>query len=148
MNTRRTGADAGSIPDEAPDGRCGYTLDAGASPVNFSRVCCWRGSWKETGPCIWHADTEDKLATELQDDHVNRAERLDGSTLRDITIEEGFDKLSTCILVRADLTAAWFRKATLIEADLTEADLIAASFQEADLSGADLTKTDLTAARL
>ncbi|WP_276299372.1 pentapeptide repeat-containing protein [Halorussus lipolyticus] len=132
MSDTPTGAEAGSIPNGVPKDRCGYTLDTDDVPEIIDAVSCWRPVWNDSEQCIWHADVENKPITELRKACSDQIEQLDGAILRSIEAE-GFDWLSGCRLIRADLTEAHFP-----DADLSNADLFGADFTEADLSGANL----------
>ncbi|MFB6123595.1 MAG: pentapeptide repeat-containing protein [Haloferacaceae archaeon] len=129
----------------SPSGRCGFTY-AGARGTEH---CCYRETWRETGRCVWHADTgddegkpnealiavrEDTAARRQTGDH-GPTELLDGAELTGETLPEGID-----------LTGVSLRDADLSDADLYGATLRGADLRDADLADADLERGDLTRA--
>lgn len=136
-----------SIPEDLPEGRCGFTVKYSGLIGPGPSVTCWRESWADDGRCIWHADVNAKNAGELAEARTDTWERLDGAVLREAKLEET-GLLADCILRGADLTEANLREAGLTDADLIRADLTDAFLLGADLTDTNLREADLTDASL
>lgn len=147
-----------------PSDRCGFTY-AGADAAH----CCWRETWRDTGRCVWHAESDDEVTkpadaltaaradpstrertgavTELLDGADVAGERLPGGIdLRGVSLRDA--DLSGADLREADLSGADLRDAALTDADLRRADLTDANCRDADCHESDLIAADLPDATL
>nr|WP_305794460.1 pentapeptide repeat-containing protein [Halomarina rubra] len=146
-----------SIEDSSlPAGECGYvTADDGRplddenwSPGTDSAVLiCRRPKWNDTGHCVWHADEEQKPASELLASRSELPERLDGAVLRGVSFDTNVS-FADCSLVEADFCNARLWGVDFSDATLTGAKLHTADFHQATLDRADFESADLTRAYL
>lgn len=150
-----------------PADRCGFTYTGETGHAH----CCYRGTWRETERCVWHAEVEDDetkpddaLTAARAPDHVRDrngnkgpTELLDGAVLADQTLPDGLAldgaalrdaDLANADLPEADLRNVDLRDATLRDADLRGADLAGANCWDADLHQAHLAGADLAEATL
>lgn len=143
-----------------PPNRCGYTIESGAIGPGRRRVggsCCWRPAEEGRARCIWHADIDEKEATELLDQIDESANHLGGVIASSVSFPDSLT-IAESTFQNADLSSAEFRDSILrnnlfAEADLSDADLSGtvlrrADFQESDLSNANLTGADLREANV
>lgn len=135
-----------------PADRCGFTYTGETGHAH----CCYRGTWRETERCVWHAEVKDDetkpddalRAARAPDDVRDRngntgpSELLDGAVLADQTLPDGLD-LGGAALRDADLA-----NADLPEADLRNVDLRDATLRDAYLNRADLFDADLGDSKL
>lgn len=150
-----------------PTDHCGFTYTGETGHAH----CCYRGTWRETGRCVWHAEVEDDetkpddalRAARAPDDVRDRngttgpTELLDCAVLAGQTLPDGLDlggaalrdaDLANADLPEADLRNVDLRDATLRDADLRGADLAGANCWDADLHQAHLAGADLAEATL
>lgn len=138
-----------------PKDRCGFVLQfdnitvtvrdetpsSGNSQHKYkSDICCWRTVWKE-GRCIWHADVEDKPLKELVAARTNTPERLDGTILRDVQLD---DVIS---FAECGLSKATFDNVELENADFTNANLYSTEFLNVNFRGAKFSDANLHSVR-
>lgn len=144
---------------DAPEGRCGRTIDSKDLPEGWDGWSCWRPTWKDYDECIWHAEDYSKSKSELYEawsdentwpqtfQNVDLTRRLDETFLRGFSPPENdeFD------LVRAEgqtetfTSGGLFSNCTLFNSNFfnyTAGRMI--RFERVHLSGADFEDADLS----
>ncbi|NHN46249.1 ion transporter [Halostella sp. JP-L12] len=126
--------------------RCGYEHDVGTA-MGGGAVCCWRPTWNDAERCLWHADVGGKREVDLVAADPRPGERLDGATLRGVTLVDA-DLLAGCRLDDADFADATLAGSSFVDTGLRRADFRGASARDATFEGADLEDATFTSADL
>lgn len=114
--------------------RCGYVKPKSELPSGFGEVACARETWNNTGRCIWHADENQKPATEMERIRTAGPERIDDLIVRNTDIAHQID-FEQCTLVNANfsgtrLASCGFTGAYLRKADFTGCRMRSAEFDD------------------
>ena len=150
-------------PDDPPADRCGFTVrpehtvrleqaQFGGRNWNIEQSvsCCWRPTWRDYDRCIWHAEVEEKPASELVASRADGPECLDGAYLHGVDLDNRIS-FANCSLVGIRFISTRFQYVDFSNTTLWSADLRDSIFFEADLSntcirGSDLSDTDISRA--
>ncbi|WP_324757051.1 pentapeptide repeat-containing protein [Haloarcula sp. GH36] len=113
---------------------CGYVKPKSELPSGFGEAACARETWNNTGRCIWHADENQKPATEMERIRIIGPERIDDLIVRNTDIAHRID-FEQCTLVNADfsgtrLAGCDFTGAYLRKADFTGCQMRSAEFDD------------------
>lgn len=110
--------------------RCGHRLSPDELPTGVTPRTCDRATWGSSVHCVWHADSDNKLESDLPQDEVEEGCRIDGAILKDMEFSDSFS-FEGCKLYNAE-----FQDSSLVSMDFRESDLRGADFSDSELDHA------------
>jgi len=132
--------------------RCGYQLDSSSLPDDLGSCQCIRPTWNGTQRCVWHVNTDNKTAEQLEPYIGDYPQRIDDAYLCGANVTDQIS-LREFQIIGSDLSDSDFSNnnmqlCDLRRSDLTDAEFVGAMLYKSDLSGSDLSNTNLSGAGL